>query len=56
MKKFYPWILLLITIVLMLILSTFNIGSFTFTVALLIVVTGSLTILLFFKNYFDKRT
>lgn len=55
MKKLLPWILLLITIVLMFILSTFNIGSFTFTAALLSVVTGSLSILLFFKNYFDKR-
>ncbi len=53
MKKFYPWILLLITVVLILILK-FILGSFW--IALASVITGSLTLLLFFKNYFDKRT
>ena len=53
MKKFYPWILLLITIVLMLVLK-FVLGSFL--IALVGVITGSFTILLFAKNHFDKRT
>jgi hypothetical protein len=50
--KTLPWILLLITTVLILILK-FVLGSFW--IALASVVTGSLSILLFFKNYFDKR-
>lgn len=52
MKKFYPWILLLITIVLILVLK-FVLGSFW--IALASVTTGSFTILLFAKNHFDKR-